>query len=648
MGVPALLMPAILLSTGLCFGAMPTEIPASYHRPVQVELVNYLDVRRLHAGSSFFVKVSSDWSGLGCYFRQGQLVEGRVTQAIRRSKASSLSQLAVSFANVPCLYGKSSLDLVLAAAVSPAGESSNLPHAQFPIVRYSPGTYGLQGNFVISGIEMMALNGKPGQSGIQPGDVIGIKALTLRIGSGPAESSILESSTRNVFLERETQFLLVPSSIAMLHSSPPGAGVDLSPERTAAPEASETLSVNTASPEAPAPLESVQPLRQDFLACAPPACNVDLPQMSREDAPGKAMLSVGIRPLGYAPRAQSEIDGLNDDDAVAWLGSHQFIVAFNTHPLVRRENPASTDATLRRIHAAVFDLTSQKVVSTADLDLPDEGAYLWQLSENRVLVHAGNELRVLSGDLKVETRIPLEGPLAFVRISPNREWMAIAVIHERHPPELHAKLRESFGSEPEEDVQMRILDKNFRTVAQAASTSKMMPPILLNEGQARLSVNGEGHYQLTMLPWRGGTASVARFGSACLPSVSSFAPDLLFVTTCAPLSGIHEYRVLRPNGEVLMRGKSDPQDLGQEVVGTSEKFAIKLIHARRAVVEGSVFRGADLDYTEVRVYRSGDGRRLTAVRIDAPSPGHGGFALSSDGSQLAILSGSRVSLFSVP
>jgi len=132
------------------------------------------------------------------------------------------------------------------------------------------------------------------------------------------------------------------------------------------------------------------------------------------------------------------------------------------------------------------------------------------------------------------------------------------------------------------------------------------------------------------------------------PPVASIAPDLLVVATCAPMSGIHEYRVLRAKGEVVMRGKSDPQDLGQGVLGTRQKFAVKLIHATRAVVEGSVFSGADLDYTEVRVYRSDTGRRSTAVRLQTPSPSRGGFALSSDGSHLAVLSNSRISVFFVP
>ena len=185
-------------------------------------------------------------------------------------------------------------------------------------------------------------------------------------------------------------------------------------------------------------------------------------------------------------------------------------------------------------------------------------------------------------------------------------------------------------------------------VAEATSSGGIMAPILLNEGQVRLLASPDSKYRLEMIPWQGDSVTVARFTSACLPTVSSFAPDLLFVTTCAMQTRIHEYRVLRPNGAVVMRGRSDPQNLGQEVFGTGQKFAVKVLHARRAVVEGAVFRGEDLDYAEIRIHEAEDGRRINDVHVTLPPPSRGGFALSPDGSELAVLSDSQLSVYVLP
>jgi hypothetical protein len=66
------------------------------------------------------------------------------------------------------------------------------------------------------------------------------------------------------------------------------------------------------------------------------------------------------------------------------------------------------------------------------------------------------------------------------------------------------------------------------------------------------------------------------------------------------------------------------------------------------MVHGSVFRGSDLDYEEVRVFQSNDGRPLTSVRLQAPPPSHGTYALSPDGAQLAVIADAKVKLFAVP
>lgn len=635
---------AMLLCAMLCPVPLSSEtVSGEYHRPIPVQLLNFLDVHHSHPGSTFFVKVVNDWTGLGCFFRNGQIIEARVVLATSRGKRSTPSKLAVSFDKVPCLYNKVTLDLVLAAAFfDPA---TNIPSAPFPIMHSSGSANGIQRSFIVDGLQMAAMMGKGAgkHPRLKPGDVVGMKGITLHIGAGPERSSVLESSTRDVWLEKESMLVLVPSSVAFLHPFSSDTEVDFAPENSPATEPGETSAssdVATTAAASPAP-------RREFEPCEPPVCNVDLPTSGMEHL-GEAIRSIAVRPLGYAPRPQREIEDLDDDDALAWLGSHQLVVAFNPHKLIPRGGATDSGTTVRRIHALVLDLSNQKVVSTADWYLPDRQAYLWQLSNNRVLVHVGDELRVLSEDMKVDARIPLNGPLAFVRTSPNGELMAIAVTHERHSPEMHLKLREALGHDPDEDVQIRILDKNLQVVAQATSSRGIMPPILLNEGQVRLLASPDSRYRLEMMPWQGGATSIARFSSACLPSISSLAPDLLLISTCSPQSRIHEYRVIRPNGVVVLQGKSDPQNLGQGALGNGKEFAVKVLHAKRAVVEGSTFHGADLDYAEVRVYRSEDGGRIGAIHIATPPATRGGFALSSDGSRLAVLSNSQLNIFPVP
>ena len=51
------------------------------------------------------------------------------------------------------------------------------------------------------------------------------------------------------------------------------------------------------------------------------------------------------------------------------------------------------------------------------------------------------------------------------RATPDGSFIALGVTHERHSPELHAQLAESLNREPEEDVEVLVLNRNFETIA---------------------------------------------------------------------------------------------------------------------------------------------------------------------------------------
>jgi hypothetical protein len=176
-----------------------------------------------------------------------------------------------------------------------------------------------------------------------------------------------------------------------------------------------------------------------------------------------------------------------------------------------------------------------------------------------------------------------------------------------------------------------------------------MPPTLLNEGQVKLFAQPKMHYRLAMSTWDNKTVTLARFESMCKPELSSFAPDLLFLVSCSVPGNDTEYRVLRADGKLVLRGKTGPQDVGQEAIGNSQNqtFALKVVHAGREISSGQDFSGWDLESERVRIYRAYDGKPLFAVRVDQPTPSHSSYALSPEGSQLAVLSGSQVRFFPV-
>jgi hypothetical protein len=143
-----------------------------------------------------------------------------------------------------------------------------------------------------------------------------------------------------------------------------------------------------------------------------------------------------------------------------------------------------------------------------------------------------------------------------------------------------------------------------------------------------------------MSTWENKSVTLAQFESFCVPKLSSVAPDHLFLVTCDAF-GTLLYRVLQADGKLVLRGTSHPQDESHDALGDahSHLFAVKVVQDNQ---------GLKSDTEEVHVYRSSDGKQLMAARVDVSPTNRGSFALSPDGSQLAVLSGTQIRLFAVP
>jgi hypothetical protein len=622
----------------LAYGASDPDVNPG---PVQAELLAQASVHHLQSGATVFARVTRDWKGPDCFLRSGAILEGTVEVADSR-KGHGQSRLGLSFHRAQCDGpDMKPFELILAAVAGVPEDWENVPDAQFkmPVMFMQPngmngfGGAGL-GGFSLSHMELRGVvHHFPTSRNVQPGDVLEIKGMKLDLGMGPNRSSVLSTKNRDVSLDAFTQFLLLPSAAIVF--APENRSV-IAPDPAA-------LGKDGSSPPLPAPAPV-----NDLEVCAPPGCAVDLPATA-EELEGRGADSIAIGALGYAPRARRVLDDFGDEEALAWLSPRQMLFTFNPHALIRREGPASR-ATHRMIRAVVLDVQSHSVTRAVDWEVTDTRRYLWPLSGSRILVHVGNELRVYTAGLEIEHSIALGGPLAFVQIAPNGKLMAIATLHERHSEELHAKLHSQLGSEPEEDVEVAITDEGLNTIARATTVSGLQPPTLLNEGQVNLLGQPQMHYRLALTTWDNKAVTLARLTSRCTPELSSIAPDLLFLLSCNVATGKSEYRVMRADGKLLLRGEASPRELGHDVAGSHEHamFVMKAVRATHELAPGIQFKASDLESAELRVYRAGDGKRLLAVHVDEPITSHGGYALSPDGTQLAVLSQSQIQLYPVP
>jgi hypothetical protein len=631
----------------LCWATVSAEkIAKPGADPIQAELMADLHARLLKVGGTVYARVRVEWRSPTCVLKNGAVLEAHVVSVVPSVKPVKASEVGLAFTGAQCGDLKMGpFNLLLSAIAAPPQDSDlGLLSYSLPVRAMS----GVSGLVVLNSMRISndsTLQTASPEVYLEPviprmemGDVYGVKGLRLSVGTGPENSSILTSKDHDVALEKHSLLLLVPAQWTIAPAS--GEPGNAQPE-SGEPTARIPFVARTAALPPKPPLNDID-------VCAPPQCNVALPSGNAIDV-GHAAATISIRELGYAPRPQRDAFNFVHDEVLAYLGPRELLVAFNPHELVSRDTQRQ-GSTVRVIRAALVDTETHRVTHTVDWELPDNRQYLWPLSDGRVLVHVGSELRVYGEGLQIQNRVYLDGPLAFVRVTPDGGFIAVGVLHERHTPELHAQLHENLNGDPEEDVNILVLNRNFETIAKTTVQSNLMAPTLLNEGQVALAAQSNMRYRISMVTWDNHASVVARFSSSCTPELSSIAPDLLFLVSCDKQNGGREYRVLRANGKLALKGDSTLNECGHAAEGSAnqEAFVVKIVQSTLPVPPGSPMSASQFSSEELRVYRAADGKRLLSVRAGSPSMSRDGYALAPDASQLAVLTRDQLAVYSVP
>lgn len=612
--------------------------------PIQAELMANMNSRLLKVGMPVYARVSLEWKAPNCVLRGGSILEAHVTAVVPYKEPTKFSSVDLAFTRAECGGVRmGDFPLELAAMAAPPRENDlgvitdGLPLMASNTLDRTMGTIAAVKTTQLS--TNMNLNIDldseiyrfPQLPRMQVGQVSGIRHLKLAVGQGEQNATTLTAKGGDVMLEKHTLLLLIPVTFS---AAPPGT-------------TSHPAGVTSEKTAEPPPATTSEASADDIDLCVAPACSTALPTGSR-DTMDKAAATISLAGLGYTARPHRLIESLDHDGAMAYLGPHELLVSFNPHILADRHMLGRAGYTVRIIRAMVINTQTLHIMHSVDWELPDRQEYLWQLPGNHVMVHVGSELRVYGSGLKIEYRIRLDGPLAFVRVAPNGNIITAGVVQERHPAEMREALRDL--EDFEDDVNVWVLNGKLEVIARSQARSGMVAPTLLNEGQIKLLAQPNNRYSIAMLAWDNQRTTLAHFTSGCTPELQTLSPDLIFLTSCDNQTHARQYRVLRADGKPAMRSGTDPNncDQGAKGGGDARTFVVKTVQSSTPASPGKLFSAADFSSEELSVYRADDGKRMLGVRISEPSSSRDGYAVSPDNSQLAVLTRTELELYTVP
>jgi hypothetical protein len=636
---------AATLGLGLSLGHALTASEQG-QLPVQATLVKAIEAGRVKVGDTVLAKSKTDWLGPRCMLRRGATLKGRIVAAAARSKAAKTSSLNLVFESAEC-DGKAlqPLFLTVAAVVAPdPDQESDGSHYQ-PLSQ-AVGA-GIGGSNSGAGGNLRSVTGAAATvydeprsvkqpKSVLPGQVVGIPRLKLSVGNGPENSSTLSASGQNVRLEPGTQLILVPTVRAGEAAAPARLN-----ESTAAP-ATRSRSQAAVSQTVPAAVEE----GDETEVCTPPHCTVALSPSENEPGVIRATATLSTKNLGYFLRPDHEMYRFDYDAALAYAGPQKVLFTFNPHVLVARAGESAPQ--MRTIRGVLIDLASKKVEKTVDWRVLDAGRYLWPAGNDGILVHVGRELRLYGSGLKLEQQLSLDGALSFVRVSPSGTYFAVGVVRERHSPAIHQQLAEAENREPEEDVEVHVLNAKFVSLATVLRSSRDVPPVLSDRGEIQIPAIGKNRWRIVEFSWDGQRRVLGQVSSTCRPEASSLPPDLLFVVGCDRQADGRWYRMLRADGKPVLKGWSPSADLGHTAVGIGNAFSIGIAHATISINPDAPFRSRDIANQHIAVYDAENGQRIFAITIAGPVPTQQTFALAPQGNRLAVLEQNDIAIYEVP
>jgi hypothetical protein len=582
------------------------------------------------------------------------MVIGHVVDLEKRSKQKPGSSLTIAFDRADCDGHITPVPLTLFALVA-------VPHADEGIPLVDSGTrlgaastnphFGMGGASIgsapppVSMKDDMSIRKQGSEDNtpktIEAGQVIGLKKVTLSVGTGREGASVLSSFKDNIRLEGATQLVLMPQSAIVPH---PGSTLEAK---------SETHSIAPESP-APAPAPAPAPVLPP-----PPAlpeidetsvCSDSCSEVSTaaSTVAANASRSISAALLGFSPHNSKEFSAFDYQSTITYLDSQNLLFTYDPHKLRHRFPAGIRTEIMRTVRAVLLDPATLKVKKIVEWQVQGEGQFIWHAAPGQVLVHVGHELRLLGPDLNVLRETPVPGQLVFASVSPSGEFVAVGTLHERHTPAVHAELVVNPYIEPEEDVDISLFDENFGLLLTSRQSSHLPPPTLSDTGEVRVTFNGRSHWRIEEIRWDRTQHIIANLTSTCRPDLATPVSGAVFVVGCSDSPFQTWYRLLRLDGHPILTGKGSSEEIEQSSSSNSQNdFVVRVVRSHVSRSRGETFKEEDLKEQEISVYRASDGKRLFLSLSPDVSLAEQSFTLSPDGAQLAILSSANISVYPI-
>jgi hypothetical protein len=382
------------------------------------------------------------------------------------------------------------------------------------------------------------------------------------------------------------------------------------------------------------------------------------PVLAREhDSGPQPVARIPVQPLGYRAPGKLYLLARYSSSSLEFLDPTHVLLTFREpHLLVRQQHSDGLDQV---VQADVLELPTGKIVAQDEWLLHDRGRYLWKLGDNKVLLRIGSRLFEVDNKLHLKRLYQSPTELEEVQTSPDGKLLVVENELERHTQEEHDRLvRQAAlrgGNPPAEDVQVQMmrLDQPKLMLSAHADAAGDVPTSA--DGFFMQKQRKENVWELDFRPYEKAAADsdgvpVAEIESTCDPTEKVLNSDSVLVLSCPPGHNDRYVAVYSLNQQKLWDGRWQPNFTWPafRVSQNGASVAISWLAVSRPVSAREPIDDDEVQNQVLSVLDSHSGNLRFALLLKPIVSAGGNFALSADGSRLAVLNRGAVEVYDLP
>jgi WD40 repeat protein len=323
--------------------------------------------------------------------------------------------------------------------------------------------------------------------------------------------------------------------------------------------------------------------------------------------------------------------------------------------LLRREQDAGWAEDDQMIHAVVLDLPGGQVEAAADWRMRDHFRYLWPLGGGRFLVRQGNVYSTTDRGLALKPWLISSSVVLTTDVSPDGHRLVTEDEYERHTPEEHKKLVEEAQSAdsppPEEDTLISLVDLDTRAVLGRMHVELPVDVPITGSGYLRPEKGaGDDDYVMRFVPFAGQETTLGDVRSTCSPRETFLNDKAVMIASCGPDTTDTYLDAWTIDGKKLWSGRRDGHAVWPTFAraANGSRFAVGVLRILHTINLDDSLDDEDVQGQLIQVFDVSTGALLLSVDASPVQSAGQNFALSPDGSQLAVLRDGAIEVYAVP